>query len=411
MAFLNSVTVLPTLARQLTPSAPLVGLVSAMGSSCWMLPQLVAANYLTGKARDKPYMIVPASAGRLFTLVFALVLFLRLGLHPLLLYWMLILWVAVFWLCDGLASVPWLHLVSKTIPPQRRGRLFGSAQALGGMLGVGVGLIVRHLLGQHGPRFPTNYAWLFVLGGTAYLASLGSILMLREDPRPASGGRLAWRAYLPRLSTLLGANADFRLVTLVRLLLGAEGMAAPFYILYGTEVLGLSQASTGFFVSVQVGASVLLGVLMGYLHERAGAKRVIELATLMGLMAPLGALTIPRLMRAEGSGFLWTYGLIFVGLQGVMSSMMPGFMNFVMEIAPRGEGPTYIGLANTLSAILFIYPVLGGVLLQEVSYLGLFFTTALAVAAALLLATRLREPQPALGTDLTPAEKRWVAEG
>jgi len=411
MAFLDSTTVLPTLVRQLTVSASLVGLVSATSRGLWMLPQLVAANYLTGKARQKPYLIVPAIIGRPFTWLFALLLFVGLGQRPLLLYGALVLWVAIFWLCDGLASVPWFHLVSKTIPPERVGRLFGVGQALGGVLAVGAGLVVRYLLSEQGPPFPINYAWLFLLSGTAFLVSLGLISTIREDPEPVSGDRVPWRAYLPQLITLLGGDADFRLVTLVRLLLGAGGMAAPFYILYATEDLGLPAEAIGLFVSVQVGASALLGLLMGYLNERAGSRRVIQLATVMGLVSPLGALLIPRLIPARGVGFLWAYALIFVGLQGVMSSMMLGFMNFVMEIAPRDAQPTYVGLANTLGAVLLVYPLLGGIVLERISYRGLFTLTGLAVGLALLLGTRLREPRPARLMGLAPTEIECAVEG
>jgi len=411
MAFLDSVTILPALVRQLTASAPLVGLVSAMGRGAWLLPQLIAANYVTGKPRQKPYLIIPASIGRPFTWLFALLLFLGLDQYPLLLGGALILWVTIFWLCDGLASVPWFHLISKTIPPRRRGWLFGLGQALGGVLAVGAGLVVRYLLSQRGPPFPINYAWLFLLAGTAFLISLGLISAIREDPEPGSGDRLPWRAYLPQLITLLGRDADFRRLTLVRLLLGGGGMAAPFYILYATEDMGLSHGAIGFFVSVQVGASVLLGLLMGYLHERAGSKRVIQLATVMGLIAPLGALLIPRLVATRGAGFLWAYALIFVGLQGVMSGMTLGFMNFVMEIAPREEGPTYVGLANSLGAVLLVYPLLGGVLLEKISCPGLFIITALAIGLALPVGARLREPRQGRLVDLSPAETGYAAEG
>jgi MFS family permease len=411
MAFLDSTTVLPALVRQLTTSASLVGLVSATSRGMWMLPQLVAANYVTGKARKKLYLVVPAIVGRPFTWLFALLLVLGLGRRPLLLYGALVLWAAIFWLCDGLASVPWFHLVRKTLPPERRGRLFGLGQALGGVLAVGAGFVVRHLLSRRGPPFPTNYAWLFFLSGTAFLISVGWILVVKEDPEPSTGTRLPWRAYLPRLSTLLRRDADFRLVTLVRLLLGAGGMAAPFYILYATEDLGLSGESIGFFISVQVGASVLLGLLMGYISERAGSKRVIQLSTIMGLMSPVGALSIPRLMPASGVGFLWAYASVFVGLQGVMSGMMLGFMNFVMEIAPREDGPTYVGLANTLGALLLAYPLLGGILLERISYPGLFTATALIISLALLLAVRLREPQSARLVGPGPAHVEPALEG
>jgi len=72
-------------------------------------------------------------------------------------------------------------------------------------------------------------------------------------------------------------------------------------------------------------------------------------------------------VRTRGAVFLWSYALTFIGLQGVMSSGMLGFMNFVMEIAPHEERPTYVGLANTLNAMQMIYPLLGGLLLGTIS--------------------------------------------
>ena len=393
MAFLDSTTVLPTLARQLTTSAFLVGLISAMSRGLWMLPQLAAANYVGGKPRQRPYLILPALIGRPFTWLLALFLFLSPDYQPLLVYGALLLWVIVFWLCDGLASVPWFRLISKTIPPERRGRLFGLAQALGGVLAVGVGFVVRYLLSHQGPPFPENYAWLFLLGGAAFLVSVGVIFAVQEDPESTTVGRLPWRAYLPQLVRLMGRDRDFRLVTVVRLLLGAGGMAAPFYILYATEDLGLPPEVVGFFLSAQVGAGVLLGLIMGYLQERTGSQRVIQLSTVMGLMAPVGALLIPRLVPVGGVVFLWVYALIFVGMQGVMSAMTLGFMNFILEIAPREEEPTYVGLANTLGALMLLYPLLGGVLLERVSYSGLFTATALTIGAALIMAMGLRKPR------------------
>jgi MFS family permease len=225
------------------------------------------------------------------------------------------------------------------------------------------------------------------------MASVGLILLIKEGSETTVASRLPWRAYLPRLGALLRADGEFRSVTLLRLVGGAGGLAAPFYILHATEDLRLSGDAIGFFVSVQVGAGVLLGLLMGYVSERAGSRRVIQLSMIMGLMSPLAALIVPRLVVATSPVLPWAYALVFVGIQGVNSGTVLGFVNFVMEIAPAEEGPTYVGLANTLGALLLIYPLLGGALLERVSYSVLFAVTAAAASLALLLAARLREPQ------------------
>lgn len=58
MAFASPTTVLPSFVSQLTDSPPLVGLVLTIQTGAWLLPQLIAANYLADKARKKPYLSV-----------------------------------------------------------------------------------------------------------------------------------------------------------------------------------------------------------------------------------------------------------------------------------------------------------------------------------------------------------------
>ena len=81
-------------------------------------------------------------------------------------------------------------------------------------MAVGTGFVVRYLLSHQGPPFPANYAWLFVLAGSAFLISVGFILLVREAPGPTSGDRVPWRAYLPRLAGLLVKDADLRLAAI-----------------------------------------------------------------------------------------------------------------------------------------------------------------------------------------------------
>ena len=75
------------------------------------------------------------------------------------------------------------------------------------------------------------------------------------------------------------------------------------------------------------------------------------------------------------------------------SGILPGFINFVLELAPPGERSTYIALANTLSGILLVVPFLGGWLLEATSYPVLFTATMGGVALGLALTFPLSEPR------------------
>jgi hypothetical protein len=61
---------------------------------------------------------------------------------------------------------------------------------------------------------------------------------------------------------------------------------------------------------------------------------------------------------------------------------MLGFFNYIIELAPSGQRPTYIGLFNTIGGTLVVLPVAGGWLLQTTSYGALFALTATILAVA-----------------------------
>jgi hypothetical protein len=71
---------------------------------------------------------------------------------------------------------------------------------------------------------------------------------------------------------------------------------------------------------------------------------------------------------------------------------MLGWMNYVLEIAPPGQRPTYTGLSNTLTGLLIPAPILGGWLLQLTSYPALFVAAAAGPVLALWLIRALPRP-------------------
>ena len=393
MAFVSQTTVLPSFVSQLTDSAPLIGLASTIQTGAWLLPQLIAASYLADKDRKKPYLMLPAALGRPVFWLLAGVLFLARDLAPTLILGLFFISLAVFMSTDALASVAWLDILSKVIPPTRRGRLIGTGQVLSGLLTVGAGAVVNALLGPQGPPFPNNFALLFFLAGLSFFVSLLVMVFLREPVKPTQAERLPWSAFLPKLLTVLRENRSFSLVTALRLLTGLHGMVLPFYVVYATEGLHLGIEAIGLFLSSQVVGGILAGFIWAYLNERSGSKIVIQCSTVLAVASPLLALLMGPIGHLAGASTVYVYSLIFVAIGALNSSIMPGFLNFVLELAPPEERPTYIALTNTLCGVLMVAPVLGGWIIQATSYPVLFAVTAVSVALGLVLTFRLEEPR------------------
>lgn len=395
MAFINVSTVLPSFVNQMTDSEILVGLISTLMSGSWLLPQIIAANYLAGKPRKKPYLLVPAVLGRQVWWILAVILLLVGNREPALVLVCFFVSLVVFMGSDGLAALAWFDILNKSIPPARRGRVIGTSQIISGISGMGVGWLVGRILGATGPPFPHNYAFIFLLGGASLLASLAALVLIRErvlEPPPDSRMK---ESFLHRLRDVLRNDRQFRLVTGVRLLFGLGGMIVPFYMIYGIDVLGLPSETVGLATSMQVLGTILTGVVLGYVQERSGSRLVVLCSAALGLSAPLMALLAQCLfLHGAALTLLPTiYIFVFVIIGMVNSSIMLGFLNFVMELAPPDENPTYVGLFNAFSGILLLNPLVGGWLLEVASYTVLFTLATAGAGLGLVLAFRLREPR------------------
>jgi MFS family permease len=392
-AFASYTTVIPSFVNQITDFAPLIGLATTIPNGAWLLPQLIAANYIGGRQRKKPWVIGLSLLGRPMYLLVALAMFVAGSRYPWLLLSVFFLAETAFSTLDGLSSVGWFDILSKVIPAQKRGRLYSTAQVLTGLGSLVAGIIVARVLGPDGPPFPQNYGLLFSIASTLFMVSLACFVFVKEPILDIQHKREAWRTYLPRLAGLLRSDEQLRLINGVRLLAALGALATPFYVVHATDVLGLSTQSIGLFVSAQVAGGLVASVAMGYLNERSGSRTVSQLTAALGLGAPLLAL-IFHYFRPPTAFAAYGYGLVFLSIGANYSGYMQGFMNFVLDIAPPEERPAYVGLYNTLGGTLtFVAPLLGGWVLEATSYPILFVVTATGLVASLVSTLRLREPR------------------
>jgi MFS family permease len=389
MTFASSTTILPDFVGQLSGSEIVVGLLTTVHSGSWLLPQLFFARFLANKPRKKRYVSIGAAIGRPFYFLYALLLWfgvLRNSLLALVLFFLL---QVVFLSTDSLAAVAWFDVLGKAFPEGRRGRLIGTAQAIRGGLAFAAGGLIAAILGENGMPFPQNYAAIFAMAGGSLLFSLFSWSFVVEPNEPVEAEVPSWRDFLPELRRALQQDGAFRRVILVRLLTGFDVLAMGFYIRFATENLGLAREVIGAYTTVHAIGGIAASVALGAVSELKGNHRVIQLAATMSLTAPMVGLV---LFFLGFQGELWlaaVFGWTFLVLGVVLSSNMLGLFNYVLDLAPSGKRPTYVGLFNTISGLLILLPPLGGWLLESTSYGVLFAITGIFVAAGALLSWKL----------------------
>lgn len=397
ITLISPTIVLPTFVTQLGGSALMVGLASTCQSAGWFLPQLLGASISAGKPRMLPYILRPLYAGRVSLLVLAGVVLVAGGDRPALLLATLYATIVVFYVTDGVSTVPWYELISRIIPADRRGRMFGLAQVAGGLGAMAAGAAIAGLLARPEVPFPSNYGVLFAIAGVVFLLNVIPFRLvlepeygpgaLREAPRESIG------QFASMLLPILRRDHNFVRLVVVRLLFGSLLGTFSFYVLFAERHFSLGPERLGLFISAQVFGNLVGGLAVGWAADHLGTKSVIRAAALAGGSVPVLAALMLAFGVLSTDAILYASVLLFVLIGMANSTNLSGFMNYIMESAPQESRTTYLGLFNTVAGVLLVVPPLAGWLLESTSFGALFAVSIGFGAACLLLTGGLRKPQ------------------
>lgn len=377
---LQAPTFLPTYLTLLAGNNAAAGIARAVQSLGMFLSPIVGARMVESRRHIKRLAMVFGGFMRLQVLFLALLALLA----PPSVALALVLPVIGLWgLCTGLQAVAFNFLLSKAVPPERRGRLHGLRNiASGGTLLV-VAAVAGYLLDRYG--FPRGYGWSFLLAFVLTTLGLSSILFLHEpsssDPRPPTP--LAHR--LRELPPLLHGDPHFALSVAARIFATAGRGALPFYVLYVGQHLGLSGSRIGGLTIAFTFSQSASAVVWGWLADRRGFRAVYLMALATWMMG--GVLVLSWLTHA-------TSYVVFVLLGSGVSGTLMGDQNLVLEFGDEANRAMRIATTNSLAGIVGTVAFLAGGLLSDLVPLPWLFIGALALqAASAALMARVVDPR------------------
>jgi MFS family permease len=386
LSFVDMTSVMPTLISHFTAHPLLIGLIGSVQTGCWLLPQLFVARLVAARARKLPVVLLFTAASRFsWTILLVGLIFAdRLGPGPVLV--LAYLAIGGFFFFDGLAVTPWYDLLAHAVSVHRRGRLLGTMALTGGMVAVVGGLVVQRIAGNPVLPFPSDYRLMLMIALVCFGLGVIPLALVDEPAGEATAVPEPLGAYLRRLPGLLRDQPDFRRLVEVQVLVGMAGLAIPFYAPFGTERLGLGEASVGTFtVGVTLGAMVG-GVAWGWLGDHGRKEWAIRLLSTGAVLAPILALGIGVFGQSLSATALvsgLTASFFLIGCSS--RSGWVAFSNYVIAIATPAERPVLIGLMNSLGGVLAVAPPLGGLLAGALGYEAAFAASILPVGAGVLL--------------------------
>lgn len=383
LGFASFTMILPLFVSQITNSAILIGLVPAIHSMFWQIPQLFMARKVSSLPKIKPHILKMTLNERFPFLCLAFVAWFLPYLNKntaLVVIFLLLIWQGMG---AGLTGNGWQSMLAKVIPSKTRARFFGMQSAASNLLSS-VGAVLAGFLLQNS-ILHIGYAECFLIAFIFMMCSMFFLGLTREpvsakpkieqDPVPLSK---AVREILRKDKTFLGFLVS-------RLFFQFGMMSFAFYIVYGVEFLKMSTAYAGIMASIILITQVVSNPILGWIADRWGHLPVLVFGALAAMLSALAAWYItsiyifPLVMILDGlaATTFWTIGIAYT-----------------LEFGTDDNRPTYVGILNTLGApAAILAPLVGGWLADTFSYSTTFFVSALLSLLTVVILISMGKPK------------------
>jgi MFS family permease len=366
MSFVFASTVMPLYASHLTSSAVLIGLVPAVQQAAYYLPQVLSARRGERLSRMKPVVARISVLERLPFLLIALSILLAPAISRGAAYSILLGCLLISSAAAGIGAPMWKTMLAKVIAPDRRGTLFGTGIAIGGLLGIAGSAISRHFLSSF--DYPTSFGLCFLAAFGGQVLSWTGLALNREPavtPPAIRGGRdriLRW------VVDELQANNNLSRYLLSQALVIFGTMGISFYIVYARVGFEISNAFAGTLTMFALVSQAIGTLILGRLADKMGHKWLTELATLFGLAAIL------IIFFAKTTFWLFPT-FFFMNLS--VSTLNVARLSITMEFSEPHRLPRVTAVCNTaIAAPLLFAPLVGGWIVDSLGYPTLFATAA-----------------------------------
>jgi MFS family permease len=362
LGFASFSTVLPLFVASMTDSALLIGLVPAIHSVGWQLPQLFTAGHVARLRRYKRNVLMMTIHERLPFLGFALVALLLpvIGWQAgLAITFSLLVWQG---LGGGFTANSWTSMISKIIPAESHGTFFGLQAGLANLFisssAIGAGYLLDSL------AFPLDFAACFLVAGVFFAVSWLALALTREPVDTEKAIPEERTRFWEDAITILGRERNFNWFLVARFLSQFGTMGFSFYIVYALRRFDMDAVTAGYLTATLTAAQTIANIGMGWMGDRFGHRRMLILGSLAALLSSMLAWGAPSLA--------WFYPVyVLAGIANV--SIWTTGMTMTVGFGSKSERPLYIGLSQTLTApATILAPLLGGWIVDATGFLPAF---------------------------------------
>lgn len=375
-------TFVPAYLFTLTHSAIIVGAGSSLLYLGTVLSPIAGAARLERRTLVRPSAMASGGLMCFQILLLALSGWLLRGTAQVAVALMLIFTIGFF---TGAQRVAFQTLFGKVIPLDRRGRLQGWRNVVGGGLAAIVSFAAgRTLVGGEGGDH--GYSTVFFLSFVLTSLGLSALLLIREPATPARNIAATFGERMRSMPAMLRADPNYRTFLTIQSLTMASRLAAPFYILYAGSTYGLDGKTVGLLSFGFLGADMITNAVWGHLGDRHGFRAPLIFSLVLSIAATV--------LLLSTDSFAWLF-VAFVGFGGAASGYLMSALLIVLEFGPREELAMRLAISTTVEgALATISPLIGGALMVLAGFAAVFGLSIAFAALALGVAImRFKDPR------------------
>lgn len=384
LGFASFSTILPLFVASMTHSALLIGLVPAIHSVGWQLPQLFTASHVSRLRQYKPTVILATIHERVPFLGFAIVAILLpfIGLQAgLVITFILLTWQG---LGGGFTANPWISMIAKIIPPETRGTFFGLQAGLANLFISGAAIIAGYLLDYLAS--PWGFATCFFLASIFFALSWIALALTREPEDIEKIIPEEKTHFWDDSKKILRKDTNFNWFLTARFLSQFATMGFSFYIIYALRRFNMNPVTAGYLTATLTLSQTIANIGMGWIGDRIGHRAMLILGAFAALLSSVLAWNAPSIA--------WFYPIfILTGLANV--SIWTIGMTMTVDFGTETERPMYIGLSQTLVApATILAPAFGGFIADSAGFIPTFtVSTALSIVMIAILVFLVKDPR------------------
>ena len=389
MAFIDTTSVIPIFIDTYTKSMQLAGLANTIKMSVPLLIQLLIGPHVKS-IKDVPTFLTRISF--IFRPLPLLMLpVLLLSKNPYTIVGTFLAIFACLWASDGIVYIPWLDLFSRTIHPNKRGKLLGYQQLVSGIGGLGSGFIIKYTL--QNTQISNGVKYSIIFGLSAFFLFLSAVMMslVKDVPRVIEHEKPSYKEYFRKLPSHLRKNKDYSQMIVIQLINSITAMLYPFIILFCKNTFALTASQVSTLIYIQIIGSLIGGLFWGMISQKLGNKYVIILCQTASLFLSGISLTAMIFKNQLSSMLLLGFITLLSGFS--IGGSWLGFTNYTIDIIPETERPTYFVLTSIITFPFTLASYLAGVIIDVWGFAVLFIICICAAVINLPLCARLKSPK------------------